>query len=60
VRRIEIGVKDMPYNPLDGDGYQRLDVGDRVEVTGDIDKDLFDRRYMNAESIIMLRNNTQG
>lgn len=51
-RRITVEVEEMPYDPLDEDGYQRIQIGDRVSVTGMIDYDLFEGREMVAESIV--------
>ncbi len=46
----------MSYNPLDDDGYQKIDVGDRVSVTGEIDKDLFESHKLDADSFVTLSN----
>jgi hypothetical protein len=44
----------MPYNPLDDEGYQKVDVGDRVSVTGTMDYDLFEGRELVADSLVIL------
>ena len=44
----------MLYNPLDDEGYQKIDVGDRVKVTGNIDNDLFEGKELMADSVIKL------
>lgn len=49
---ITVDTIQMPYNPLDDVGVQRLDVGDRVTVTGYLDDDLFDSLEISAESIL--------
>lgn len=53
-RMLRVDVGDLGYNPLDDDGYQKVEVGDRVSVTGDIDYDLFEGRELEASSIIGL------
>ncbi len=41
----------LTYNPLDDEGFQKLDVGDRVNVQGSIDNDLFEVRVFEANYI---------
>lgn len=53
-RTVTVAVDEMAYNPLDGEGYQRIEVGDRVSVTGDMEYDLFSNREFVARSIIKL------
>ena len=53
-RRIRVEVDEMPYNPLDNEGYQRIEVGDRVSVAGHMDDDLFEGRELVAKSVITL------
>lgn len=54
LRRIRVEVEEMPYNPLDEEGYQQVEVGDRVSVTGTIDDDLFEGRELVADSVVTL------
>lgn len=54
-RSITVEVEQMAYNPLDDDGYQRVDVGDVVNVTGSIDADFLEGRELVAESVITMR-----
>ena len=54
LREMTVEVEEMPYNPLDDEGYQRIEVGDRVSVTGDIDMDLFEGRELVADSVVTL------
>lgn len=56
VRELRVAVDDMPYNPLDDEGYQKIGVGDRVKVTGDLDIGFFEGRHLEADTIIKLRN----
>ena len=53
-RAITVEVEEMPYNPLDDEGYQKVDVGDRVSVTGTMDYDLFEGRELVADSLVII------
>lgn len=53
-RRLTVEVEEMAYNPLDDEGYQRIEVGDVVSVTGTLDSDLFEDRELVAQSIVTL------
>ena len=53
-RRLTVDVREMPYNPLDDEGYQKIEVGDFVKVTGSIDDNLFGKRQMAADSVLKL------
>jgi uncharacterized protein YdeI (BOF family) len=54
VTDLRVDVNEMLYNPLDDEGYQKIDVGDRVKVTGKIDNDLFEGKELMADSVIKL------
>ena len=51
-RKIVIDVSKLGYDPFDDDGYQRIEVGDRVQVGGEITSDLFMNRELAADSVI--------
>ncbi|MDQ8204894.1 NirD/YgiW/YdeI family stress tolerance protein [Pelagicoccus sp. SDUM812003] len=53
-RLITVETDEMGYNPLDDEGLQRIEVGDRVSVYGDTDYDLFEGREIVADSIVTL------
>lgn len=53
-RQIHVNTSALPYDPLDDEGYQRLEEGDRVYVTGTLDGDLFDRFEVDAGSVVEL------
>lgn len=60
VREITVEVDEMAYDPLDDTGYQKIEPGDRVSVTGRIDNELFEGRVMEAEYVTTLyRNDTE-
>lgn len=50
-RSITVEVEEMPYDPLDDEGYQKIELGDHVTVTGMIDADLFEGRELVAETV---------
>ena len=58
---VDAGIKDfvvdvstMSYDPLDDEGFQKIDVGDRVSVSGELTESFFDQRTLMAESVIEL------
>jgi len=54
VRSLRVEVEELPSNPLDKEGYQQIQVGDRVSVAGDIDHDFFEGRELVADSVVTL------
>jgi uncharacterized protein YdeI (BOF family) len=54
LREIRVETDAMYYDPLDDEGFQQIDVGDRVSVTGNIDDDFFEGRELVASSITTL------
>lgn len=53
-RTLRIDVNALPVDPLDDQGYLRIEEGDRVKVIGQIDTDLFEGRELEADSIVKL------
>lgn len=51
-RKVTVDTIQMGYNPLDDIGFQKIDTGDFVSVSGDLDIDVFDGRELSAESIV--------
>lgn len=58
--KMTVDVDEMAYNPLDDEGYQEIDVGDRVSVTGQIDDDLFESNELDADSVVTLSEGQEG
>ncbi|WPL18397.1 hypothetical protein Thiowin_03468 [Thiorhodovibrio winogradskyi] len=54
LRQVRVDVGEMSYNPLDDEGYQKIEAGDRVSVTGHIDDGLFKGRELVADSVVTL------
>ena len=49
----------MSYNPLDKDGFQQVEKGDRISVMGQMDPAFFGNREFNAKSIITISDDSQ-
>ncbi|MFO8027689.1 MAG: NirD/YgiW/YdeI family stress tolerance protein [Opitutales bacterium] len=54
-REISVDTWQLGYNPLDDEGFLRIDEGDRVTVYGDLDMDAFDEREISAEALVKLQ-----
>jgi len=54
VRTLTVDVGEMPYNPLDDEGYQKISPGNVVRVSGRIDKQLFLGHELIAEDVTKL------
>ncbi len=52
---LRVETEAMPYNPLDNEGYQQLDIGDRVSISGEMDYDFLEGREFVADSIVTLQ-----
>lgn len=44
----------MPYNPIDKDGFQQIEEGDLLTVTGDLEYDTFENSELMADTIVTL------
>jgi uncharacterized protein YdeI (BOF family) len=51
---MRVDVSSLSYDPLDGEGYQKIEVGDVVKVVGTIERDLFTGREIEADLIVEL------
>lgn len=51
---IQVNTNTMAYNPMDDEGFQHIEKGDLVTVSGDIDIDLFERNEILADAIVTL------
>jgi len=54
LREITVRVDEMPYDPLDDLGYQKIEIGDYVSVTADPDWGLFEGRVLDAVSVVTI------
>lgn len=55
LQELTVEVDELVLNPLDDEGYRQLDVGDRVNVNGQIDNDLFEGRVFEADYVTTLQ-----
>lgn len=55
---MTVEVEEMPYNPLDDKGYQKIEVGDRVSVSGKFDDDFIEGMELVADSVLTLSDNS--
>ena len=53
-RLLRVDVGEMSFNPLDDQGYLKIDEGDRVKVIGRMDMNLFQGRELEADTIVEL------
>ncbi|MGK2943112.1 MAG: hypothetical protein ACSLFC_00030 [Desulfuromonadales bacterium] len=53
-KTLTVEVSKMSYNPLDDEGFQKIEVGDLVRVTGRIDRSFFEGRQLIAEAVTKL------
>lgn len=53
-RQIRVDVSEMPYNPLDDKGYQKIKKGDRVRVGGHMEDNFLEGRELMADSVVTL------
>jgi uncharacterized protein YdeI (BOF family) len=51
---LSVDTSGLLYDPLDDEGFQRIDVGDRVSVDAVIDRDFIGDQDLLAESIVTL------
>lgn len=53
-RILRVDVSEMSFDPLDDEGYLKIDNGDRVMVFGTIDVNFFEGRRLEADTIVEL------
>ncbi len=54
LQSITVEVEEMPFNPLDDEGYLKIETGDFVQVNGTVDDDFIEGREVVADFIIEL------
>lgn len=52
--KLRVDTIMMPYNPLDDKGYQKVEKGDYISVSGNMDYDFWEKRELMADTIITL------
>lgn len=53
-REVTIDTSTMGYNPLDKKGFQKVEKGDRVSVTGNMEDDFLESMELMADTVITL------
>ncbi|MCF7838526.1 MAG: hypothetical protein K9N49_07830 [Candidatus Marinimicrobia bacterium] len=53
-RTLKVDTSTMGYNPMDDLGYQQIDKGDLVSVTGGMDYDTWEQKELMADTIVVL------
>jgi uncharacterized protein YdeI (BOF family) len=48
----------MDYNPLDDRGFQQVDVGDLISVTGNMEENIIDTMELEADTLVILDEQT--
>ena len=54
VRQMTVDTSLMAYNPMDDMGYQQIDTGDYVSVSGDMEADFWENQELMAASVVTL------
>lgn len=54
LRKVTVEIDELGYNPLDDEGYQQIEEGDVVSVTGSIEPDFMQGRIVMANSVITI------
>jgi hypothetical protein len=53
-RQVSVDVDPLLYDPLDDQGFQQIEVGDRVSVTGIVDYEMLDGHEFDATQVVTL------
>jgi len=53
--QISVDASELAYSPLDNVGFQQVEPGDRVSVTGIIDREFFDGPELVADLVVTLQ-----
>lgn len=51
IRKIKVDTDNLIYNPLDEEGVTKINVGDRVRVSGIVDEDFFEKDEVQANFV---------
>lgn len=54
LREVTVDVDPLLYDPLDDQGFQQIEVGDRVSVTGVVDYEMLDGHEFDATQVVTL------
>lgn len=56
--QVTVEAEYVGYNPLDDQGFQQIDPGDRVSVSGVWDRDFMEGQVLEADTVVTLVDNT--
>lgn len=59
-KKITVDTRGMSYNPMDDDGFQQLQKGDHVSVSGKITINVFRKRELEADTVTSLVQDRRG
>ena len=59
-RQMTVDTWQLGFNPLDDEGFLKIEKGDRVTVYGDLDMNVFDDREISAETIVKLESDARS
>lgn len=54
LREMSVEIDPLLYDPLDDEGFQQVEVGDRVSVTGNVDYEVLDGHELEATQVVSL------
>jgi uncharacterized protein YdeI (BOF family) len=54
IQTVTVETEFLGYNPLDKLGFQQIEEGDRVSITGVFDRDFLEGRVFEADSVVTL------
>ncbi len=54
LRSLRVDISELPYDPLDDEGYLKIEIGDYVKATGKMETEFFEGRQLMADSVIEL------
>ena len=53
-QKMTVDTALMSYDPMDDEGYQKIEKGDQVTVTGDMENDTLETAELMADSVVTL------
>ena len=59
-RQMTVDTMQLGYNPLDDEGFLKIEKGDRVTVYGDLMLSVFDDREISAEALVKLEDDARS
>lgn len=59
-RKIVVDTINLGYNPVDDQGFLKVEEGDRIAVYGNLDYSFIDGRELSADALIKLQSEDRG